>query len=289
MIKFVNAKINLGLNVVRKREDGYHDLETIFLPIGTNSGNPDSIGSLCDILEITPAESVSDEFVFTGNPIDCPIEKNLIYKALNLFRGEIKNLGITLDAMRIFLEKNLPDGAGMGGGSADAAFTLIALNEINNNIFSQKELANMALKLGADCPFFIYNKPMYAEGVGEQFSDINIELANKYITIVKPQVSISTKEAFGNITPKQPERNIKEIINLPIERWKGLLSNEFETAMFKLHPEIAQIKEELYSNGAIYASMTGSGSAFYGIFNNITDAKRAISNINVPFSSLLNL
>ena len=289
MIKFVNAKINLGLNVVRKREDGYHDLETIFLPIGTNSGNPDSIGSLCDILEITPAESVSDEFVFTGNPIDCPIEKNLIYKALNLFRGEIENLGITLDAMRIFLEKNLPDGAGMGGGSADAAFTLIALNEINNNIFSQKELANMALKLGADCPFFIYNKPMYAEGVGEQFSDINIELANKYITIVKPQVSISTKEAFGNITPKQPERNIKEIINLPIERWKGLLSNDFETAMFKLHPEIAQIKSELYSNGAIYASMTGSGSAFYGIFNNITDAKRAISNINVPFSSLLNL
>lgn len=289
MIKFVNAKINLGLNVVRKRDDGYHDLETIFLPVGINSGNPNNAGSLCDILEITPSESSSDEFVFTGNRIDCPIEKNLIYKALVLFREEIGNRGVSCGIMKIFLEKNLPDGAGIGGGSADAAFTLMALNEITGKVFDKVELAKMALKLGADCPFFIYNKPMYAEGIGEQLYDIDIELPCKYISIVKPQVSISTKEAFSNITPKQPNINIKEIINRPINEWRNLLYNDFETAMFKLHPEIAHIKETLYSNGAVYASMTGSGSAFYGFFDNYIDAQKAVSVINAPFSSIISI
>lgn len=287
MIKFVNAKINLGLNVVKKRTDGYHDLETIFFPVGTDSGNPDSVGILCDILELIPSDNNSDEFFFSGNQIDCPIEKNLIYKALHLFRKESADFGRETPAMKIYLEKHLPDGAGMGGGSADASFTLLALNEITGNHFDTTRLAEMALKLGADCPFFIYNKPMYAEGVGEQLSSINLSLNDKFIAIVKPQVSISTKDAFANITPKRPIIGVSEIIKRPIDEWKDLLVNDFETSMFKLHPEIKTIKTKLYDNRAIYASMTGSGSAFYGIFNNLNDAQNAIDEINCPFATII--
>lgn len=289
MIKFVNAKINLGLNIVEKRVDGYHNLETVFLPVGGSSGCDDASGSLCDVLEITDTDSDSDEYVFTGNKIDCPIEKNLVVKAVNLFRKEADTRGIECSPKKVLLEKLLPDGAGMGGGSADASFTLLILNELCGNKFSKDELAALALKLGADCPFFIYNKPMYATGIGEVFSSIELQLGDLFVAIVKPAVSISTREAFANITPCRPKMSVREIIGLPICEWKHLLKNDFEQSMFLLHPEIKSIKDKLYVSGAVYASMTGSGSAFYGFFESRTDAENAVSAMDVPYKTVVSI
>lgn len=261
MIKFVNAKLNLGLNIVRRRPDGYHDLETVFYPVGLHNGTPRNPEPFCDILEITPSENT--EFVFTGRQVDCPLEKNLVYKAWKLYKERYPELG----EYRIQLEKHLPDGAGLGGGSADASFVLKMLNELSGFPFSDEELADMALKLGADCPFFIYNRPCFAQGVGERMEEIVLDLSGWWCLLVKPEISISTKEAFAGVTPMKPEKSLKEIVRLEVSEWNGLMENDFEASLFPNHPVLEEIKEKMYDIGAANAAMSGSGSTIFGLFD----------------------
>ncbi|MDE5794356.1 MAG: 4-(cytidine 5'-diphospho)-2-C-methyl-D-erythritol kinase [Muribaculaceae bacterium] len=269
MIKFVNAKLNLGLNIVRKREDGYHDLETVFYPVGLYNGLPQNPEPFCDILEIIPAEKT--EFRFVGRNVDCPLEKNLVYKAWKVFKEAYPELG----EYQITLEKHLPDGAGLGGGSADASGVLCMLNELSGEPFSKEELAKIALKLGADCPFFIYNCPCYAEGVGERIKPICLDLSGWWSLLVKPEVSISTKEAFAGVTPCKPDFSLKETIMLSPEDWQGKMVNDFEGSLFPNHSVLKDIKEKMLENGAVYASMSGSGSTVFGLFRIKEEAEKA--------------
>lgn len=269
MIRFVNAKLNLGLNIVNKRDDGYHDLQTVFYPIGIYNGTPENPEPFCDILEITPSHEAG--FVFTGRPVDCPLEKNLVYKAWKIFKEEYPSLG----DYRISLEKHLPDGAGLGGGSADAAFVLMMLNELEGNPFDKVSLSRMALRLGADCPFFIFNRPCYAEGVGEKLVPTDLDLYGWWCLLVKPDVSISTKEAFAGVTPRQPELSLKEIMKLPPDKWQGRMVNDFEGSLFPNHPVLKEIKDNLLGMGADYSSMSGSGSTVFGLFRSKEDAEEA--------------
>ncbi len=266
MIKFVNAKLNLGLNIVRKRPDGYHDLETVFYPVGKYNGTPENPEPFCDILEITPANNT--EFRFTGRKVDCPLEKNLVYKAWKLFKEECPALGEYL----ITLEKHLPDGAGLGGGSADASAVLCMLNELSGSPFNVEKLATMALKLGADCPFFIYNRPCYAEGVGEKLEPIDLDLSGWWCLLVKPEISISTKEAFAGVTPSKPTTSLKEIVRLDVEEWQGKMVNDFEASLFTNHIELSIIHDILIVNGAEYVAMSGSGSTVFGLFRTKDEA-----------------
>lgn len=268
MIKFVNAKLNLGLNIVRKREDGYHDLETVFYPIGKYNGTPENPEAFCDILEITPAGKT--EFRFMGRQVDCPLEKNLVYKAWKVFKEEYTDLGEYL----ITLEKHLPDGAGLGGGSADASGVLMMLNELSGSPFSKERLAEMALKLGADCPFFIYNSPCYAEGIGERLEPIDLDLSGLWCLLVKPDESISTKEAFAGVHPCLPKISLKDIISLDVEDWQGKMVNDFESSLFPNHKVLDDIKKTLMQEGALYAAMSGSGSTVFGLFRDKEDAVR---------------
>lgn len=273
MIKFVNAKINLGLNIVRKREDGYHDLETVFYPVGLHNGHPENPTPFCDIIEITFSDGLKDNFIMAGRQIDCPIEKNLAVKALRLYRRRLEDkCGMVLKPVELRLEKHLPDGAGLGGGSADASFVLSMLNELTNSALSKKELLALARELGADCPFFIENSPMFATGIGEIMTPILLPLDGWWALIVKPNVYVSTRDAFSGVVPRQPDFDLRNLDSLPVVKWKNLIVNDFETSVFSLHPELAAIKEALYDGGAIYASMSGSGSSLYGLFNSETAA-----------------
>ncbi|MBD5288603.1 MAG: 4-(cytidine 5'-diphospho)-2-C-methyl-D-erythritol kinase [Bacteroides sp.] len=283
MISFVNAKINLGLQIVRKRSDGYHDLQTVFYPVGLYAGTAENPVSFCDILEIAEAEGSRNEdkkkggipfMVFTGRKIDCAPEKNLVYKAASLF---CEHTGADFSEFSIMLEKHLPDGAGMGGGSADASFTLRLLADLHNrynaeNKITDESLYELALKLGADCPFFILNRAAYAEGIGERLEEIPLDLSGFWLVVVKPRIYVSTKEAFSGVTPKEPEFDLRRIVGLPIEQWKDYIRNDFETSIFPLYPEIGEIKQRLYDSGAMYASMSGSGSSVFGIFNDKAQA-----------------
>lgn len=285
MIKFVNAKINLGLNIVRRRDDGYHDLETVFFPVGLESGMPQQPEAFDDILEVTfvPGEVSGCRFQLMGRKMDCAPEKNLVVKAARLFFkslldkiGEVDQTGV----FNVTLDKHLPDGAGLGGGSADASFCLAMLNEVCGDVFSDSELASMALHLGADCPFFIYNRPSFAEGVGEVLTPVEIDLKGNWLLIVKPEVSVSTKEAFAGITPKTPGFDLRFLPHLPLEKWRGKVVNDFEESLFPLHPELGELKASLYDAGAVYASMSGSGSAMYGIFSDEDKARAAQETFN---------
>lgn len=260
MIKFVNAKLNLGLNIVGRRADGYHDLETLFYPVGIYNGTPQNPEPFCDILEIT--SSVSTEFIFTGRQVDCLLEKNLVYKAWHLFKENYPDL----KEYAIRLDKHLPDGAGLGGGSADATFTLRMLNELSGNPFSDTKLAEMALRLGADCPFFVYNSPCFAQGVGDRLTPARLNLSGWWALLVKPDISVSTKEAFTGVVPARPAHPVTEIAELPVEEWNGLMVNDFEASIFPNHIILSIIKENLLAHGAVYASMSGSGSTVFGLF-----------------------
>ncbi len=290
MIQFVNAKINLGLNVTAKRPDGYHDLETIFYPVGKYCGTPLDPGTLCDVIEI--CESDADRFEAKGLVVDCPLEKNLVWKALAAFRKAIETIGVTLKPVNITLEKHLPFGAGIGGGSADAAFTLRMLNELAGSPLSQQALIDLSASLGADCPFFILNTPAAAEGIGEILAPIALSLEGKWTLIVKPEVSISTGEAFSKITPKKPATPLTEVITHPIEEWKELMHNDFEVSAFSLYPTLGALKQSLYKSGAIYASMSGSGSSFFGIYPSKETALQALSYPDfaaLPFATICKL
>lgn len=252
MITYPNAKINLGLNIVEKRPDGYHNLETVFYPI-----------NLQDALEVNLREG-EEEFSLkvSGVSIEGEPEDNLVVKAYRLLKKDYPNM----PAIDIHMYKHIPTGAGLGGGSADAAFMIKLLNEKFKLNLSIEKMEEYAAILGADCAFFIQNKPVFASGIGNIFEPIQLSLKGYYLVLVKPDIFVSTKDAFAHITPKKPTQSLKEIIRMPVETWRATMKNDFEESVFQKFPEIAAIKEKLYDLGAIYASMSGSGSSVFGIF-----------------------
>jgi len=249
MIVFPNAKINIGLNVVEKRNDGFHNIESIFYPIM----------DLFDVLEIVE----SKEFRFTSSGIEIPGEKdsNLCIKAYHLIREDFD-----IPFVNIHLQKNIPIGAGLGGGSADAAFMLKALNDLFCINLSNEILIDYAKKLGSDCAFFIENKPVYAFNKGDEFENVKLDLSKYEIKIEFPNIHIGTAEAYSGIVPVSSEINLKDLIQLPITDWKSSIKNDFEESVLPKHSLIKILKEKMYANGALYVSMTGSGSAVFGIF-----------------------
>ena len=249
MLVFPNAKINIGLNITEKRSDGFHNLETVFYPV-----------NLTDILEFVESK---DKTIFqnTGLQINVSNSDNLVLKAYYLLKENY-----TLPELNIHLHKSILFGAGLGGGSSDAAFMLTALNTYFELQISNPELEKYAQQLGSDCPFFINNKPIFAEGTGNIFTRVNLDLSDYYILIVKPDIHISTKEAFTGIKPAKPEFNLRGISNLPVSDFKKTITNDFEEIIFKIYPEIKQIKDILYHSGAVYAQMSGSGSSVFGFF-----------------------
>lgn len=278
MIQFVNAKLNLGLNIVARRPDGYHDLETVFIPVGLYNGTPANPEPFCDILEITPSAATQGcTFHFAGRRVDCPEEKNLVVRAGRLFENMLRERGLTAAGAEVCLEKHLPDGAGLGGGSADASFTLRMLNEMNGSPLSREELLDAALSLGADCPFFIENTPCFASGVGERLMPVDVPLAGWWAVIVKPTLSISTREAFSGVTPRRPQHNLTEIIRRPVSEWRGEMTNDFEDSLFPLYPVLGEIKSALYASGAEFALMSGSGASLYGLFPTRESANDALA------------
>ena len=250
MITFPNAKINLGLNIVERRPDGYHNIETEFYPI-----------PLTDVLEIVPADTLS--LTCYGNKVDCPPEKNLVMKAYHLLQQRCD-----LPPVAIHLYKHIPDGAGLGGGSSDAAHTLKMLNEMFDIGISDADLASMAATLGADCAFFIYNRPMLATGIGDVLSPVDLSLQGKTLLLVKPPMGVDTRTAYSRVTPQQPTMLLADIIKSPIGSWDGLLVNDFEPSVFSSIPQLWLIKAQLLDAGAQYAAMSGSGSTMFGIFDN---------------------
>lgn len=256
MICFPNAKINLGLNIVSKREDGYHNLETVFYPI-----------MIQDALEIIVQESSgTDTFIESGTKVGTLAADNLVMKALKLMRTHY-----AIPSLEVHLLKKIPFGAGIGGGSADAAFMLKLLNDKFALGADNARLAELAAQLGADCPFFIYNRPLFAGGIGELFEDVDVSLGKYHLVLVKPDIHVSTKDAFAMITPQEPATSLKEIVKQPVSEWKDLMHNDFEKSIFPKYPEIENIKSKLYDLGALYASMSGSGSSVYAIFESIPD------------------
>lgn len=252
MITFPNAKLNLGLNIVEKRPDGYHNLETLFYPI-----------PLEDALEITLSNVSSSKYTLhaSGLQINGDITQNLVVKAYQLLDEQFD-----LPPVDIHLFKRIPFGAGLGGGSSDAAFMLKMLNERFALGLSQEALETYAAQLGADCAFFIRNQPTYAEGIGNLFSPVSVSLKGYQLVLVKPAIFVSTREAFAQIRPHRPEIALKEIVQRPVETWRAHMINDFEASVFPQFPQIKEIKEELYAQGAIYASMSGSGSSVFGLF-----------------------
>lgn len=252
MIVFPNCKINLGLNIVNKRNDGYHDLETIFFPIQIN-----------DILEILPSTNADITFTQSGLTVEGALGNNICIKAYHLLRNNFP----TLPSIQMHLHKTIPMGAGLGGGSADGTFTLQTINEIFHLKISNEQLIQYALQLGSDCPFFIHNKPCFATSRGEVMEPIELDLTNYKIVLINPGIHISTAWAFSNIVPLHTDISVRTIIQQPIETWKNQLVNDFEAPAMLEFPVIANIKQQLYNQGAVYASMTGSGSTLFGIFD----------------------
>jgi 4-diphosphocytidyl-2-C-methyl-D-erythritol kinase len=276
MILYPNCKINLGLNIVGKRTDGYHDIETLFLPI-----------PLCDCLEITPAHE--DSFVMDGRELDCSAQDNLVVRVLNMLRAE----DMDIPPVAIRLTKNIPSGAGLGGGSTDAAFMMKGLNELFDLHLTDAQMAARVGRLGADCPVFIANKPVYAEGKGDIFTQLSVPLVQKqyfalppvgsvlppsislsmpatldgyWLVLVKPNDFISTREAYASVTPVPSQVSLNDIISQPVKTWRGRMVNDFEASVFPTHPVVSGICDQLYMLGASYAAMSGSGSTVFGLF-----------------------
>lgn len=263
MVLFPNCKINLGLNILSKRTDGYHDLETVFYPVSLN-----------DALEILPQKNgISSQpeapdnqqptLTVTGLPVAGATQDNLCLKAWQLLKKDFPNL----PAVNMHLHKAIPMGAGLGGGSADGAYTLLLLNRKFKLDLSKEQLVSYALQLGSDCPFFIYNEPCLGFGRGEILQPVTVDLSAYKIIIVNPRIHINTGWAFSQLTPGEPEHRIADIIAQPIDTWKKYLINDFEAPVLQNHPELREIKDKFYGSGAIYASMSGSGSSFFGIFS----------------------
>lgn len=263
MIGFPNAKINLGLRVVEKRHDGFHNIETIFVPIG-----------LRDIIEIIPANETT--ITFSGIAVDSLAEDNLCMRAFKMFQQEVGCSNVS-----IHLHKVIPMGAGLGGGSSDAAFTLKLLASIFSPGTSAYRLKEMASRLGSDCPFFIDNCSSLAHGRGEILQPVALTLKGMYLILVNPGLHVSTKDAYAGVTPKTPELSLLDLIKEPIDRWQDSVVNDFEDSVFRIHPAIKSIKLEMTRMGAIYAAMSGSGSSVFGIF------EKPIPNLEAKFPYLM--
>ncbi|WP_291858978.1 4-(cytidine 5'-diphospho)-2-C-methyl-D-erythritol kinase [Marinilabilia sp.] len=257
MVVFPNAKINLGLHITKKRQDGFHNIETVFFPVrGYN-----------DVLEVLEnKESTTDILSTSGIDTNAEPNDNLVMKALRLLREEL-----SIPPLKIHLHKNIPSGAGLGGGSSDAAFMLQLLNEQFNLGLSVAILERKASALGADCAFFVKNEPTLAKGIGNEFSPIEIDLNGLWLMLVIPPIHLSTPASYKNITPRKPANWLKEILDSEITKWPQLLINDFEPNAFSAHPELQEIKKRLYDEGAIYAAMSGSGSAMFGLFSEKTE------------------
>ena len=261
MITFPIAKINLGLNVVEKRPDGYHDLQTVFYPV-----------PIKDALEVQTMDEgfpsdVDCDLKVTNLAIEGDEQKNLVVRAYKLLKEDFP----TLPRIHTHLWKGIPTQAGMGGGSSDCAYMIRLLNELFGLSMSDEQMIGYAARLGADCAFFIKSTPCYAEGIGERMQPIALDLKGWYIGVVRPDIPVPTREAFSRIHPHYPEKCCKEVVMEPVEMWRGVLTNDFEESVFSLHPEIGAVKEELYKRGATYAAMSGSGSALFGLFREKPD------------------
>lgn len=244
------CKINLGLNVVERRSDGYHNLQTIFYPV-----------PLYDELTIRESEG-EDVLMLGGNTLEGDVQDNLVLRAVRLLRQE----GFSVPPLSIDLKKVIPSGAGLGGGSSDAACMVTTLARFYNLPLSEEQMKSLVGKLGADCPFFINPRPFYAEGIGDVFTPISLNLSGWYLMLVKPEVYVSTREAYAGVHPHMPAYSLLETIKLPVGQWVGRMVNDFEESIFSNHPLLAEIKQELYHQGAAYASMSGSGSTIFGLF-----------------------
>ncbi|MBP9933380.1 MAG: 4-(cytidine 5'-diphospho)-2-C-methyl-D-erythritol kinase, partial [Chitinophagaceae bacterium] len=260
MICFPNGKINLGLRITEKRSDAYHNLDTVFVPLAIH-----------DALEFQEATETS--FFLSGDPVPGNPNDNFVVKALNLMRENFPGI----PPQTIHLLKHIPNGAGMGGGSSDASFMIRALNETYSLNMNQDDMKKIALEIGSDCPFFIENKPCYGQSRGEVLTPLKLDLSEWEILVIKPGIHIPTSWAFQQIQVGIPEQSCREIMELPVSSWKNILLNDFEAPIFKQYPSIATLKDQLYAHGAVYASMSGSGSSLYGLFDSdsIQEAKTA--------------
>lgn len=258
MITFPVAKINLGLNVVERRADGYHNLETVFMPLT----------GLHDSLEVTVMDerfpSATDcDLKTTNMAIAGDEQDNLVVKAYRLLKADFPQM----PRVHAHLYKAIPTQAGMGGGSSDGAAMLTLLNKMFSLGLTEQQLVERAIRLGADCPFFIAGRPAYAEGIGELLTPIELGISGMGIVVVRPDIPVPTKEAFSLIVPRRPQKNCRDIVGQPVGTWRDELANDFEHSVFAHHPEIGKIKEQLYGLGAVYAQMSGSGSAVFGLFD----------------------
>ena len=262
MVSFPPCKINLGLNVIRKRPDGYHDIATCFYPVPWT-----------DALEIVPSRNFT--FSTSGDPVPGAVADNLCVRAYELLKKDF-----SIKPVSIHLLKKIPIGAGLGGGSADGAFTLKVLNDLFALGLTTEQLIEYAARLGSDCPFFMEAKPAIGTGRGEIVSPVRLSLKGKYLIIVKPEVSISTEQAFSETTPREPGVDLRTIVEEhPVEEWKHLLTNDFEASTFKRFPVIEAIHTKLYAFGAMYASMSGTGSAVFGIFEKEVDLRKEFQSL----------
>lgn len=258
MIAFPNCKINLGLNIISRRDDGYHNLESVFYPL-----------PFYDVLEIIRNNSAQNQIFLSGIEIEDEAKNNLCFKAYDILKNDFPDLPF----IDIYLLKNIPAGAGLGGGSADGAFMLTLLNEKFNLNLNETQLLYYASQLGSDCSFFIINKPCFAQQRGEVLEKIKLNLSGHKLVLVNPQIHINTRWAFKQVTPSVPGNSIKEIVSSSFNNWKNDLQNDFEPLVFTAHPSIKKIKSDLYEIGALYASMSGSGSTVFGIFDASAEIK----------------
>ena len=264
MITFPVAKINLGLNVVEKRADGYHNLQTVFYPV-----------PIMDALEIVPMSDgfpsdVDCDLKVTNITIEGDEQRNLVVRAYQLLKADYPDL----PRVHAHLWKGIPTQAGMGGGSSDCGYMIRLLNETFDMGLSSEQMQQYAARLGADCAFFIESRACYAEGIGERLQPIDLDLSGWHIGVVRPDIPVPTKEAFSRIHPHYPALNCRDVVKQPVETWRDRLTNDFEESVFVLHPEIGAVKEQLYKMGATYAAMSGSGSALFGLFKDEPDALR---------------
>ena len=255
------CKINLGLNIVERRPDGYHNIETIFYPV-----------PLFDELTIRETEN-EDLLTLEGNPLEGEVQDNLVLRAVRLLRQE----GFPVPPLSIDLKKVIPSGAGLGGGSSDAACMIKTLARLYDLPMNEEQMKDLVRKLGADCPFFINPRPLYAEGIGDVFTPISLNLKGWYLMLVKPEVHVSTREAYAGVRPHRPANSLLEVAKLPVGQWEGKMLNDFEESVFFKYPLLGEIKAELYRQGAAYASMSGSGSTIFGLFRSRPSGEQAFS------------
>ena len=255
MLAFPNAKINIGLNILNRREDGYHNIESVFYPV-----------SLRDGLEVMTCEEGETEMHLSGIPVDGDTRKNLVYKAWELLH---RDYGI--GPASIYLHKQIPMGAGLGGGSADCAFAIQLLSQVFELNLSTEKMEEHALELGSDCPFFIQNIPQLVTGRGELMTPFVLKLSGWHLLLANPGIHVSTQVAYSQVVPCDPEVSLAEALQHPVAEWPGLVKNQFETSVFPQFPTIERLKETLYDRGAAYASMTGSGSTVFGLFQTLPE------------------